>query len=113
SMNMFRDESSYMSQDLMDMSAKSWHNVGSGGDLTTLQVDGSYARETILSFALRLNYAFMDKYLVTVSSRWDGASVLAEGNKWESFPSAAVGWKLSEEAFMENAAFVDEMKLRL
>ncbi|QEC53779.1 SusC/RagA family TonB-linked outer membrane protein [Anseongella ginsenosidimutans] len=113
SMNMFRDEVSFMSQDRMDMSAKSYHNVGSGGDLTTLQVDGDYARETILSFALRLNYSYMDKYLLTVSNRWDGASVLADGNKWESFPSAALGWKLSEEAFLENAGFIDDMKLRL
>lgn len=113
SMNMFRDEVSFMSQDRMDMSAKSYHNVGSGGDLTTLQTDGSFARETILSFALRLNYSYLDKYLLTLSSRWDGASVLAQGNKWESFPSAAIGWKLSEESFLEDAGAVDEMKLRL
>lgn len=113
SMNMFRDEVSFISQDRMDLSAKSYHNVGSGGDLTTVQVDGDYKRETLLSYALRLNYAYKDKYLLTVSSRWDGASVLAEGDKWESFPSAAIGWKLSEEDFMSGANFVDDLKLRV
>lgn len=113
SMNMFRDEGSFMSQGRMDWGAKSFHNIGSGGDLSTLSVNGSYARETILSYALRLNYAYRDKYLLTLSNRWDGASVLAEGNKWESFPSAALGWRLSEEPFMQDVRFLDELKFRL
>ncbi|HLT73251.1 MAG TPA: SusC/RagA family TonB-linked outer membrane protein, partial [Cyclobacteriaceae bacterium] len=113
SMNMFRTDYSFVAQDRMDMSAKSFYNVGSGGDLSTIQVAGGYERETILSYALRLNYSFLDKYLVTISNRWDGASVLAEGNKWASFPSAAIGWRVSQESFMQNSGFINDLKLRL
>jgi TonB-linked SusC/RagA family outer membrane protein len=113
SMNMFTTDVSFVSQDRMDMSAKSYYNVGSGGDLSTVQVSGNYTKETIQSYALRLNYAFMDKYLITVSNRWDGASVLAEGNKWANFPSAAIGWKLSQEPFMAGVGIINDLKLRL
>ncbi|MDV3310710.1 MAG: TonB-dependent receptor [Cyclobacteriaceae bacterium] len=113
SMNMFRGEYSFAAQDRMDMSAKSFYNVGSRGDLSTLQVACCYTKETILSYALRLNYSFMDKYLVTLSNRWDGASGLAEGNKWASFPSAAIGWRVSQESFLADASFLDELKVRV
>lgn len=113
SMNMFRSDYSFIAQDRMDMSAKSFYNVGSGGDLSTIQAEGGYTRETILSYAVRLNYSFLDKYLVTVSNRWDGASVLAEGNKWASFPSAAIGWRASQEPFMQNLGFLNDLKFRL
>lgn len=112
SMNMFRSDFSFVAQDRMDMSAKSFYNVGSGGDLSTLQASGGYVKETILSYALRLNYSFRDKYLITLSNRWDGASVLAAGNKWASFPSAALGWRVSQEPFLTNANFLDELKVR-
>lgn len=54
----------------------------------------------------------MDKYLLTVATRWDGSSKLAEGYKWGSFPSAALGWRISEEGFLSNSSVVYNMKLR-
>ena len=64
------------------------------------------------SYMARLNYSLMDRYLLTVSGRWDGASVLAAGHKWDFFPSAAFAWKISEEPWF-NAASIDLLKLRL
>lgn len=113
SMFMANRDVSFVSQDRMDMSAKSFYNVGSGGDPSTIQAFGAYSRETRLSYALRLNYSFLDKFLVTVSNRWDGASVLAQGNKWASFPSAALGWRMSQEPFMQDIGFLNDLKLRL
>jgi hypothetical protein len=60
----------------------------------------------------RINYGFRDKYLLTVSARRDGSSVLAAGHKYESFPSAALAWRINKEKFM-NVRWVNELKLRV
>ncbi|HJS00673.1 MAG TPA: TonB-dependent receptor [Flavobacterium sp.] len=72
-----------------------------------------FTKSTILSFTNRVNYSFKDKYLLTATMRWDGASRLAEGNKWASFPSAAAAWKIKEESFLKDVAEIDNLKLRL
>ncbi|MEG1023400.1 MAG: TonB-dependent receptor [Flavobacterium sp.] len=86
-------------------------NMGSGVQ-TSYVVKSSYAKNTLNSYAVRLNYAYKDKYLITVSTRWDGSSVLSQGNKWQSFPSVALGWKISKESFLENSSVVSDLKLR-
>lgn len=55
----------------------------------------------------------MDKYLFTVSGRYDGSSRLADGNKWAFFPSAAFAWMLGEEEFIKKVDFISSLKLRL
>ncbi|MBP4137000.1 SusC/RagA family TonB-linked outer membrane protein [Flavobacterium geliluteum] len=86
-------------------------NIGSGVQ-TSYVVKSSYAKNTLNSYAVRINYAFRDKYLLTASNRWDGSSVLAEGAKWESFPSLALGWKISKEGFLLNNETISDLKLR-
>src|SRR5690606_17326765 len=46
-------------------------------------------------------------------NRWDGASVLAPGNKWQSFPAAALAWRMEQESFIENSSWVNQLKLRV
>src|SRR5690606_9659404 len=60
----------------------------------------------------RINYSFKNKYLLTVTGRTDGASVLSEGNKWQFFPSVALAWQLGEEDFIKNGNLVSDLKLR-
>ncbi|OBQ52224.1 TonB-dependent receptor [Tamlana sp. s12] len=99
---------------------KDWYNLGSGAqgsfNLTELDSDGNpildYRKNTLSSYAVRLNYAYKDKYLITASNRWDGSSVLADGNKWSTFPSLALGWKISEEGFLNTSSVVSNLKLR-
>ncbi|SHI58492.1 SusC/RagA family TonB-linked outer membrane protein [Pseudozobellia thermophila] len=88
-----------------------WYNLGSGAQ-NTFNMSSGFRKNTLLSYAGRLNYAFRDKYLVTASIRWDGSSVLSEGNKWENFPSVALAWKLSEEGFLKDSPVVSNLKLR-
>src|SRR4029079_943659 len=57
-------------------------------------------------------YSFKEKYLLTASARRDGSSVLAEGHKWDWFPSAALAWRINKERFM-NVPWVNDLKLRL
>jgi TonB-linked SusC/RagA family outer membrane protein len=72
----------------------------------------SYRRQALLSYMGRLNYSLLDRYLLTVTGRWDGASVLADRHKWAFFPSLALAWKLEEERFLKNVRWIDQLKLR-
>ena len=65
------------------------------------------------SYMVRLNYGFNERYLLTVSGRWDGASQLADGHKWDFFPSAALAWRASEDDFLKNVSWLSNLKLRL
>ncbi|TXK48898.1 TonB-dependent receptor [Pontibacter qinzhouensis] len=73
----------------------------------------AYSEFSIMSFMARLNYSFHDRYLVTLASRWDGSSKLSTGNKWSSFPSVGLGWRISEENFMQDVSLVSELKARV
>ena len=66
----------------------------------------------LASYMARVNYSLLDRYLLTVSGRYDGSSVLAAGHKWDFFPSAALGWRIDQEEFMADADAVDQLKLR-
>jgi len=61
----------------------------------------------------RINYSLNDKYLLTVSGRADGASVLAPEHKWDFFPSFAVAWKMQQEGFLSSVNWINELKLRV
>jgi len=88
----------------------SFYNMGTGIDRSISE--SNYSMNRLVSFMARFNYDFADKYLFTVSARWDGSSKLGEGHKWASFPSAAVAWKINEEQFLSNASAVTLLKLR-
>jgi len=66
----------------------------------------------LVSFYGRLNYTFMDRYLLTFTIRDDGTSRF-QNNKWGVFPSAALAWRISEENFMKSADWLSNLKLRL
>ena len=88
-----------------------WYNISSKGDIQSY--DTSLTDNQMLSYMIRMNYSFSDKYLLTASGRWDGASQLAEGHKWDFFPSAALGWRMEQEDFLKDIDWISQMKLRL
>jgi TonB-linked SusC/RagA family outer membrane protein len=67
---------------------------------------------TAASFFGRASYNFKDKYLLNASVRRDGSSRFGANNKWGIFPSASVGWKLNEEAFMKKYDWLSLLKVR-
>jgi len=67
----------------------------------------------LLSYMARLNYGFAEKYLLTVSVRQDGSSVLGTGHKFSTFPSAAVAWRINREKFLDKVSWVNDLKLRV
>lgn len=80
-----------------------------------VKTEASSLEETwgLVSYFGRLNYAYKDKYLFTGTLRRDGSSRFGAGNRWGIFPSASIGWRFSEEAFMANVSFVNDAKLRV
>lgn len=89
-----------------------YHNLGANNQ-SSYQIGSEYIQHTTFSYALRANYSYKGRYLFTVSNRWDGDSRLAKGNKWESFPSVAVAWRVNDEAFMKNIDWISNLKVRL
>jgi len=79
---------------------------------TNLTVDNQSWETYLLSYLGRVNYVFKGKYLVSASMRRDGFSGFAPGHKWGNFPGASVGWKLSEESFMQGITQISDLKLR-
>ena len=87
-------------------------NMGAGTALPNQTNIG--IKDNMVSFFGRANYTLMDKYLMTVTVRADGSSKFAKGNQWGVFPSAALAWRISDEAFMKNASkWLSNLKLRL
>ena len=67
----------------------------------------------LISFYGRLNYNLLEKYLLTVTVRHDGSSRFSPENRWGTFPSVALAWRLSEEQFLKNVDAISNLKLRL
>jgi TonB-linked SusC/RagA family outer membrane protein len=72
----------------------------------------SEAQESLVSYLSRVDYAFNNKYLLSVSARWDGSSKFGPNNKFGFFPAGSVGWRISEEKFLQGNKIIDELKVR-
>lgn len=106
-----RTETSTMTATDLPWNSQRWYQLNSVSELDGF---GSHLTESqLLSYMARANYGFNDRYLLTASIRWDGASQLADGNKWDFFPSAAVAWRMDQESFMESVDWVDQAKWRI
>ena len=68
---------------------------------------------TLLSYFGRINYTFLNRYLLTATLRQDGTSRFDSNNRWGTFPSFAFGWKMKEESFLQDVDFLSDLKLRL
>ncbi len=64
------------------------------------------------SYFSRANFNILDKYLISLTYRYDGIDKFFPDKKYASFPSASVGWKISKESFMSNLTFIDLLKIR-
>ncbi|MFA9192321.1 TonB-dependent receptor [Flavobacterium sp. FZUC8N2.13] len=88
-----------------------FYNLNAGTN--RVDVSSNFSKQTLESYTGRVNYSLMDRYLLTFTGRYDGASMLAAGNKWAFFPSAAFAWKIMEEEFMKNQKLFSNAKIRL
>lgn len=88
--------------------------------------DGTYNKEAIgrlgiaseknesklIAFFGRVSYDYKGKYLATASLRYEGSSKFGVNNKWGYFPAASVGWRISEESFMQDIHWINDLKIR-
>ncbi len=87
-------------------------------DLKTLNNASNVSVQTlkanlnIISYIGRLTYDYKGKYLLNGAVRRDGGSYWAPGNKWQTFPSASVGWRIDQENFMKSQTKISELKVR-
>ncbi len=103
------------------MGGYGWQHFWKKFDATTFSPEGKelfspnhYESEYyLLSFYGRLNYSYDNRYMITATLRSDASSRFAKGNRWGLFPSVALGWKISQEAFLRDSDILSDLKLRL
>jgi TonB-linked SusC/RagA family outer membrane protein len=75
-------------------------------------IGSSASNWKLLSYFLRANYKFNDRYLIAVSGRYDGSSRFGNNNRYGFFPAASAGWIISEEKFLQNIKWLNFLKLK-
>lgn len=89
------------------------YNIQTGNKIKLGEVTSGKNRYRIISFYARAHYSYMDRYMITATIRRDGSSKFGENHKWGWFPSVSAAWNIRKEAFMEDANWLDDLKLRV
>jgi iron complex outermembrane receptor protein len=89
-----------------------YNQLEAGQDLRDGDVSSSKNEYKLISFFGRVNYSFNEKYMITATVRRDGSSKFGANHKWGMFPSASAAWGISEEGFMKDVKWVNDLKLR-
>jgi TonB-linked SusC/RagA family outer membrane protein len=92
------------------LSSQLFYGLGNANE--GVAISSGYVASSLMSYAGRVNYGFMDRYLLTLTGRFDGSSRLSQGNQWAFFPSIAAAWRISDEGFMQNQSLFSDLKLR-
>jgi TonB-linked SusC/RagA family outer membrane protein len=87
-----------------------YNNISAAND--RLFQSSNYSDFRLNSYFIRGNYSFNNKYLLTATARMDGSSKFGAGNKYAAFPSAGLGWIVSNENFLSNSKFISFLKFR-
>ncbi len=108
-------ETSYMWNKDYDTDYFKWHNIGSGSGLQNGQASMSSSKETskLIAFFGRVLYNYKEKYLLSMSARYEGSTRFGANNKWGLFPAVSLGWRISEENFMQDIHWLDDLKIRV
>ncbi|RNI22680.1 SusC/RagA family TonB-linked outer membrane protein [Rufibacter latericius] len=87
-----------------------YHDISAG--LLPQKPANGESRWSMVSYLGRANYTLFDRFLFTATGRVDGSSKFASGKQYGFFPSGAVAWRLSDEAFIQQFSFISDLKLR-
>lgn len=89
-----------------------WNNLGLGASAAPT-VGSSGSKSQTLSYVVRTNYSFDERYFITASLRVDGSSNFTKNHQWGYFPGISMGWDIARESFMESTRnVIDHMKIR-
>ena len=103
----------YLLGEAMDFPFDNLGNNNLGLGATPSKVESNYSDKMLLSFFVRGNYNYDNRYLLTATIRADGSTVFSNKNKWGYFPSFSAAWRVSEEAFMKDVRWISNLKVRL
>ena len=108
------DNSSYVGNGGFDTDVFTYNNIAAGSYFRAGQGDiGSYKDSyKIISLFGRMMYNYKEKYLASVSLRRDGSTKFGINNKWGLFPAVSVGWRVDQEKFLSDVAWLNNLKLR-
>lgn len=90
-----------------------YYNMGLAQDKEQNSIGSDYKTNTLVSYIGRVNYTYDNKYLLTATVRRDGSSKFASDNRWGTFPSVSAAWTVSQESFMQNISWLNQLKLRV
>jgi iron complex outermembrane receptor protein len=95
--------------------ALKYYNLGYANNMDISGINSGYTLSTLrmISFYGRVNYSYNSKYLFQATLRRDGSSAFGENNRWATFPSASLSWRLNEEDFIKNMNVFDDLKFRI
>ncbi len=109
----FTDESLYAGNSQFLIDGFLYNNLGAGA-YPKPSVGSSASKDEMASFFGRINYSYKDRYLLTATFRADGASNFAKNHRWGYFPSVSLGWRFTEEEFMQSLnSIISNGKLRV
>lgn len=99
----YKEDFSVLNPDYM------WPDAGIG----TAQAYGSGDGYSLVSFFAKANYSYDSRYLASVTVRHDGSSRFGANNRFATFPSVSLGWRINNESFLRDESWLNELKLRL
>lgn len=98
----YKEDFSILTPDYM------WPDAGSG----TAQAYGAGEGYSLVSFFGKMNYSYADRYLLSLTLRRDGSSQFGKNHRYATFPSVSLGWRITQENFMKELTWLDDLKLR-
>lgn len=87
------------------------HEMDNGEEMYA--IGGNESEWALLSYMARLNYSYEDRYLLTATIRRDGSSRFGKKNRWGTFPSVSLAWRISQEEWFPKSEWINDLKLRV
>lgn len=117
---LFSTSASEISRDYTEVTGRgfaenifSYYNLGLSLKTGDRPIGSDFSGSSLMSYVGRVNYVYADKYYLTATARYDGSSKFAPDERWGLFPSISGAWNITEENFMKDQRFFDQMKLRV
>jgi TonB-linked SusC/RagA family outer membrane protein len=109
-----RTHNTFVSKDSIDENFIQFYNLGQSNASNNVKpvVTGGESSFSLISYMARINYAYDNRFLLTLTGRIDGSSRLAPGNKFHEYPAISAGWNIGDESFMSDFKFLSSLKLR-
>ena len=107
-----REDDSWLSGKAYDFAILNPNYMWPNAAVGEAEAYGSGEGYTLVSFFGKVNYTYADRYLASVTVRYDGSSRFGRNNRYGTFPSVSLGWRISEEPFMKRMEWLDNLKLR-